>query len=58
MELFGKDCFAEEWQDWLRFSDVKPGFMILFYPVISADPDKRHKGTFVQLLGAEDMSGS
>ena len=28
--------------------------MILFYPVISADPDKRHKGTFVQLLGAED----
>lgn len=35
-------------------SDVKPGFMILFYPVISADPDKRHKGTFVQLLGAED----
>ncbi len=28
--------------------------MILYYPVISADADKRHKGTFVQLLGADD----
>ncbi|WP_295960369.1 alpha/beta hydrolase [uncultured Alistipes sp.] len=35
-------------------SEVKPDFMILFYPVISADADKRHKGTFVQLLGAGD----
>lgn len=35
-------------------SEVKPDFMILYYPVISADADKRHKGTFVQLLGADD----
>ncbi|WP_295939811.1 alpha/beta hydrolase [uncultured Alistipes sp.] len=34
-------------------SEAKPDFMILFYPVISADLDKRHKGTFSQLLGAE-----
>mgnify|MGYP003099003877 CR=1 FL=1 len=35
-------------------SEVKPDFMILYYPVISADADKRHKGTFVQLHGADD----
>lgn len=35
-------------------SEVKPDFMILYYPVISADADKRHKGTFVKLLGAEN----
>jgi len=32
-------------------SEVKPAFQILFYPVISADPKLRHKGTFVNLLG-------
>ncbi len=32
-------------------SEEKPDFMVLFYPVISAELDKRHKGTFVQFLG-------
>ncbi len=32
---------------------MKPDFMILFYPVISADKDKRHAGTFSELLGKE-----
>ena len=34
-------------------SKVKPDFMILFYPVISADLDKRHAGTFNELMGKE-----
>ena len=32
-------------------SPQRPSFMILFYPVISADTDKRHRGSFEQLLG-------
>ena len=37
-------------------SENKPAFMILFYPVISADLDIRHKGTFVQLMGDKDAN--
>ena len=37
-------------------SENKPAFMILFYPVISADLDIRHKGTFVQLMGDKDTN--
>lgn len=34
-----------------RAADVRPDFMILFYPVITADPLKGHQGSFDNLLG-------
>lgn len=36
-------------------SEVKPDFQILFYPVISADKNLRHAGTFIKLLGKESL---
>lgn len=36
-------------------SKSKPDFMVLIYPVVSSDPDKRHLGTFKQLVGAENV---
>lgn len=35
-----------------RAADVRPDFMILFYPVITAEPSKGHQGSFDNLLGA------
>ena len=37
-------------------TSIRPSFQILFYPVISADLDIRHKGTFVQLMGDKDAN--
>ena len=36
-------------------SESKPDFMVLIYPVVSSDPDKRHLGTFQQLVGKENV---
>lgn len=36
-----------------RAADVRPDFMILFYPVITADPLKGHQGSFDNLLGRD-----
>ena len=36
-------------------SKTKPDFMVLIYPVVSSDPDKRHLGTFQQLVGKENV---
>lgn len=35
-----------------RTAERRPDFMILFYPVITADPAKGHQGSFDNLLGA------
>ncbi|MEG1863863.1 MAG: alpha/beta hydrolase [Alistipes sp.] len=37
-------------------SALKPGFMILFYPVISADEGVRHQGTFANLVGRDKVT--
>lgn len=37
-------------------AEERPAFMILFYPVVSADPGKRHKGSFEELIGKENYS--
>lgn len=36
-----------------RAAVVRPDFMILFYPVITADPLKGHQGSFDNLLGSD-----
>jgi acetyl esterase/lipase len=36
-------------------STSKPDFMILYYPVVSSDADKRHLGTFQRLVGKENV---